>query len=72
MNRLLLSIAFLLAGTIVTGFSTRNSAFADGNDRLNQCALYKAQANAAARNSHTAAAEANWKKYKDCLKKRID
>ena len=53
-------------------FSEPKDAYADGNDRLNQCAWYKSQAKAAARNGQNAAAEANWRKYNDCLKKRID
>ncbi|MGI9483813.1 MAG: hypothetical protein ACR2OR_15810 [Hyphomicrobiales bacterium] len=47
-------------------------ADASNNSRLNQCAWYKSQANAAGRAGNEARKEKYWQMYRDCMRGRID
>ena len=68
-----ISTSLLLAGCLVfAGLAGGGEANASNNSRLNQCAWYKSQANAAGRAGNQARKEKYWQMYRDCMKGRID
>lgn len=71
MKKFLILFSVIFATVAIVQTSTAVEADAR-NSRLNQCAWYKQQANAAGRKGNEAAKQRYWRQYNDCLRGRID
>ncbi len=68
----LLIISFVFSAFFVAGQTMVPDGAEAFNSRLNQCAWYKSQANAAARAGNKKKSEQNWHLYRECMRGRID